>query len=116
MSKFCKNCGSELTEGNDICSYCGTNNGEETNNSEPIIENNQNSNSVNVENVQEQNNNTYSNDVQNQNVNNNSSAKYNTNAIIAFVCSIVGLVIFGVILGFVSVGMRSDFFKTYKRI
>lgn len=114
MSKFCKNCGSELTEGNNICSYCGTNNGEENNNNEPIIENNQNSNNVIAENVQEPNNNTYSNN--NQNINENQSTKYNTNAIIAFVCSIVGLVIFGVILGFVSVGMRSDFFKTYKRI
>lgn len=114
MSKFCKNCGSELIEGNNICSYCGTNNGGEGNNyNEPIIENNPNNNVI-AENVQNQNNNTYSNN--NQNINENQSAKYNKNAIIAFVCSIIGLFIFGVILGFVSVGMRSNFFKTYKRI
>lgn len=86
MSKFCANCGNELTENSKFCSKCGSN-GEETNsikNNEPV-----------------------------QNVN-AGETKTNGQAIAAFVLSIVGLFIFGLICGILSISMSTAALKHIK--
>lgn len=113
MNKFCKNCGAELQEGSNLCPYCGTSNGDEIVNNDQIKEYNQKENNHTY--TESNQNSNMSNGV-NQNMNNNENAKFNTNAIIAFVCSIIGLGCCGIVLGIVSIIMRNNFFKTYKRI
>lgn len=123
MSKFCKNCGSELKEGSNFCGFCGTNNGGEdnnpiteygSNNNEPIKEygvkpetntytvNNENR-SGNSNNGQNINNTVYQNNAQNQASYVQNPNKYCGAAIASLVCSLIGLLCFGIPLGFAAV-------------
>ncbi len=89
MEKFCKYCGSKVNEEDKFCQKCGAK-----------IE----------ENTTSTNNEIQNNNIQNSNVNNNTqndavNGKNGTNpsAIGGFVCSLVGLLIFGVIMGTIAI-------------
>ena len=94
MGKFCKYCGSELNEGSKFCQKCGAKIEEIIENNDPIktVENGLNNNPVN---------NNQTNENKRDDV--NGETKTNPLAIASLVCSIVGLIIFGLPLGIVSI-------------
>lgn len=73
MSKYCTNCGNELEEDVKFCSKCGANSDEEV-----VVQNNQETNTT------------------------TQKEKYNGQAIASFVLSLVGLFVFGLICGILS--------------
>lgn len=73
MNKYCINCGNELEEDVKFCSKCGTNS-----EGEVVVQDNQNTNAT------------------------NEKGKYNGQAIASFVLSLVGLFVFGLICGILS--------------
>lgn len=97
MNKFCSNCGNMLSEDSKFCNKCGVN-----------IENNQVINS----NIESSNQNT------NNNVNtvhnNQPTTKANGLAIASFVVSLVGLLIFGLPCGIISLSMGITALKRIK--
>lgn len=82
MEKVCKKCGNKLNEEDKFCQQCGSN----------VEESNITSNN----NVQSDNN-------QNDAVNTKSG--YNPSAIGGFVCSLVGLIIFGIVMGIIAISL-----------
>ena len=85
MSQYCIKCGNELEENVKCCSKCGTNT-----DGEAAIQNNQNVNTANQE------------------------GKYNGQAIASFVVSLVGLIIFGLICGIISLSLGITALKHIK--
>lgn len=86
MSKYCINCGNELAEDSKFCNKCGVDS--ENNN---VAENNQNVETANQ-----------------------GKSKTNGQAIAAFVVSLVGLFIFGVYCGLISLGLGITALKHIK--
>ncbi len=94
MEKFCKYCGSKLNEEDKFCQKCGAKV------EESVISTNNNVTNSGVQNNNEQVSNTNSNP-QNDAVNGKNGT--NPSAIAGFVCSLVGLLIFGVIMGVIAI-------------
>lgn len=86
MSKYCVNCGEELSEDSKFCNKCGVDS--EKNN---IAQSNQNVNTTNQ-----------------------GESKFNGQAIASFVVSLVGLIIFGLICGIVSLSLGITSLKHIK--
>lgn len=86
MSKYCINCGNELAEDSKFCNKCGTDS--EANN---VAQSNQNVNTVNQ-----------------------GESKTNGQAIASFVVSLVGLIIFGLWCGLISLGLGITALKHIK--
>ena len=93
MEKFCKYCGNQLEEESKFCTKCGKSIEDNQN-----VENNVSENDT-VNNVT--NSTTTVNDT--QNVNTDMKGKTNPLAIAGFVCSLVGLLIFGLYLGIIAI-------------
>lgn len=89
MSKFCQYCGGEVNAGDRFCQKCGA----------KIEESASTVETTNTVEIPVQNN------TQNFNQTNNVNAMTKTNgaAIGGFVCSIVGLIIFGIVMGILAV-------------
>lgn len=92
MEKFCRYCGTKMEESAKFCPNCGANT------TEGSVDN------QTTQNVQQPSTNVNTNTQQN-NVNNNTTAttKWNGLAIASFVCSMVGIVIFGLIMGILAI-------------
>ncbi len=76
-SKFCKFCGNKLNENEEVCSKCGQSTKDEVVNTQPTTS------SSNTETA--------------------NKGKWNTQAIVGFVCSLVGLIILGIYMGILSI-------------
>lgn len=88
MEKFCTNCGTKMNETDRFCPNCGT----DSNTGAAPVQNN---------NVVQQN---YSNaQANNNNVVSGGTKKTNGLAVTSFVCSMVGIVIFGLIMGILAI-------------
>lgn len=89
MEKYCMHCGGKIEEGEKFCQNCGAS----TEDAKIDVVNN-------VEHTTVQSNTV--NNMQN-NISGNMPKKTNGLAIASFVCSLVGLIIFGVILGILAI-------------
>jgi len=88
MEKFCTNCGTKMNETDRFCPNCGT----DSNTGAAPVQNN---------NVVQQN---YSNaQANNNNVVSGGTKKTNGLAVTSFVCSMVGIVVFGLIMGILAI-------------
>lgn len=88
MEKFCTNCGTKMNETDRFCPNCGT----DSNTGVAPVQNN---------NVVQQN---YSNaQANNNNVVSGGTKKTNGLAVTSFVCSMVGIVVFGLIMGILAI-------------
>ena len=88
MEKFCTNCGTKMNETDRFCPNCGT----DSNTGATPVQNN---------NVVQQN---YSNaQANNNNVVQGGTKKTNGLAVTSFVCSMVGIVVFGLIMGILAI-------------
>lgn len=88
MEKFCTNCGTKMNETDRFCPNCGT----DSNTGATPVQNN---------NVVQQN---YSNaQANNNNVVSGGTKKTNGLAVTSFVCSMVGIVVFGLIMGILAI-------------
>ena len=109
MEKFCKNCGTSMNEAERFCPNCGTDNGADMGGNpnmqqQPNMNYNQQPNYNGQPNMNygPQQNMNYG-PQQNMNYNGVAQDKYNPFAIASFVCSIVGIFLFGLIMGILSV-------------
>lgn len=80
MEKYCRNCGTKINETDKFCQNCGTE---------------QNSNVIQQQNVNNQQ--------PNNNVVQGGTKKVNGLAVASFVCSMVGIVVFGIIMGILAI-------------
>lgn len=102
MEKFCKYCGEKLNEGDKFCQKCGSKT-EEIKEIEEVakVENIEKNTIPTNNNVNSNTNTNTNNNVQNNDV--DSVKGTNPSAIAGFVCSLVGLLIFGVIMGIIAI-------------
>lgn len=108
MEKFCKNCGAKMNETEKFCPNCGTDNGADMGVNQNMEQPNMNYNAQ--PNYNQQPNMNYNQQPnmnygpqQNMNYNGGVQAKYSGLAIASFVCSMVGIFIFGLIMGILAV-------------
>ena len=87
MEKYCTNCGTKMNETDRFCSNCGA----DSNSGDSSVQNN------NV--VQPNVNNTQA----NNNVVQGGTKKTNGLAVTSFVCSMVGIVVFGLVMGILAI-------------
>lgn len=89
MEKYCMHCGGKIEEGEKFCQNCGAS----TEDAKTEVVNNLEQNTVQSNTIDNMQN----------NINANMPKKTNGLAIASLVCSLVGLIIFGVILGILAI-------------
>lgn len=102
MEKFCKNCGAQMNESERFCPNCGTDTMAGGTPDQNMQQPNMNYNQQPNMNYNGQPNMNY-NQQPNMNYNGGVQGKYNPFAIASFVCSMVGIIFAGLIMGVLAV-------------